>query len=179
MVSIELVGPGTVRGLACPYCGRPMPLDEAGMIAAQAAWGWCGALAIEDGRTAGLLLVSAATSGDPRVTVARIGAGWVRPGDVRQGTGRAMLHALAGGLHRARVGTLFASSDPHRGCAALPSGFLDGTGFIAMNPAHHWRLDLNGAVPVAKRSVLVRLGRLVRAVRPVAPPEPARRTGIR
>ena len=39
------------------------------------------------------------------------------------------MRALAGGLHRARVGTLFASSDPHRGCAALPSGFLDGTGF--------------------------------------------------
>lgn len=178
MVSIELVGPGTVRGLTCPYCGRPMPLDEAGMVAAQAAWGWCGALATDADVTVGLLLVSATTPGDPRVTVARIGAGWVSDSHARQGIGRGMLHLLAGSLRRARVGTLFASSAQWRHCAALPPGFLDGTGFVTTAPAHSWRLDLNGAVP-AKGSVLGRLGRLVQAVRPVAPPEPARRDGIR
>lgn len=178
MVSIELVGPGTVRDLACPYCGRPMPLDEAGMVAAQAAWGWCGALATEGGRAVGLLLVSVTTPGDPRVRVARIGAGWVTDSRARQGIGRGMLDHLAGGLYRARVGTLFATSAQWRHCAALPPGFLDRTGFVTTAPAHGWRLDLNAAVPT-KGSVLDRLGRLVRAVRPVAPPEPARRDGIR
>lgn len=175
VVSIELVGPGTVRGLACPYCGRPMPLDEAGMVAAQAAWGWCGALAIDGRKTVGLLLVSATASSDPRATVTRIGAGWVTPGHTRRGTGRALLHALAGGLHRARVGALFATADPLRRCAALPSGFLESTGFVATTQARTWRLDLNAAVPAARSSVRVRLERLVQAVRPVAPPEPAGR----
>ncbi|MFT4216014.1 MAG: hypothetical protein QM619_02355 [Micropruina sp.] len=175
MVSIELVGPALVRGLACPYCGRPMPLDEAGMIAAHAAWGWCGAVALESRRPVGLLLTSAATLGDPRVTVARIGAGWVADGYLGQGNGRALLYGLASGLHRARVGTVLASSDSRRGCAALPSGFLDATGFVPAHARNTWRLDLSAVVTAPKSSVLVRLGRLVQAVRPVAPPEPARR----
>ncbi len=175
MVSIELVGPATVRGLACPYCARPMPLDEAGMVAAHAAWGWCGAVAVADERVIGLLLTSASTLNDPRVTVARIGAAWVADGHTGRGTGRALLHALAAGLHRSRVATLLASSDRRRGCGALPAGFLDGTGFVPAVPSHTWRLDLSTAIRTPKRSVLVRLGRLVQAVRPVAPPEPARR----
>ncbi|MFT3971381.1 MAG: hypothetical protein QM695_14155 [Micropruina sp.] len=179
MGSIELVGPGRVRSLTCPHCGRFMPLDEAGMVAAQAAWGWCGALATEAGAPVGLLLVSATTPGDPRITVARIGAGWVTADHVRQGIGRAMLLSLAGGLHRARVATLFANSGPWRHCAALPSGLLDATGFVPATPGDSWRLDLNGAVPAERGTVLDRLGRLVQAVRPVAPPEPARRDGIR
>lgn len=179
MVSIELVGPAIVRGLACSYCGRPMPPDEAGMVAAHAAWGWCGAVAIDADRTVGLLLVSATTSVDPRVTVAWVGAGWVAATHARQGIGRGLLQALAAGLHRGRVGTLFAHSDSRRRCAALPPGFLDGTGFVAIDASDSWRLDLSGAVPAVKGSVLGRLGRLVRAVGPVAPPEPARRADLR
>lgn len=179
MVGIELVGPATVRGLFCPYCARPMPLDEAGMVAAHAAWGWCGAVALSGDRVVGLMLASAATLGDPRVTVARIGAAWVADGKTGQGNGRALLHALAAGLHRSRVATVLASSDRRRGCGALPTGFLDGTGFVSAGPAHTWRLDLSTAVRTPKRSVLVQLGRLVQAVRPVAPPEPARRVRVR
>ncbi|HMQ36822.1 MAG TPA: hypothetical protein PKE46_03730 [Micropruina sp.] len=175
VVSVELVSPATVRGLACPYCGRPMPLDEAGMVAAQAAWGLCGAVALADGVPVGLLLVSAAAVGDPQATVALIGAGWVDEAHTGRGTGRAMLRTLAGGLVRSRVAAVLASSDPLRGCAALPAGFLAGTGFAPMPRPVLWRMDLATTVRPPKRSVLDRLGRLVQAVRPVAPPEPARR----
>lgn len=179
MVSVELVSPATVRRLACPYCGRPMPPDEPGMVAAQAAWGLCGAVAFADGAPVGLVLVSAAAIGDPQATVALIGAGWVREGQTGQGIGRTMLRRLAGGLVRARVAAVLASSDPLRGCAALPAGFLAGTGFAPMPRPQLWRMDLGTTVRPPKRSVLDRLGRLVQAVRPVAPPEPARRGGIR
>lgn len=175
MVSVELVSPATVRGLACPYCGRPMPLDEAGMVAAQAAWGLCGAVAFADGLPVGLLLVSAAAVGDPRATVALISAGWVDEAHIAQGTGRAMLRMIAGGLVRSRVAAVLASSDPLRGCAALPAGFLASTGFAPMPRPVLWRMDLATTVRPPKRSVLHRLGRLVQSVRPVAPPEPARR----
>lgn len=185
MVSIELVGPATVRGLACPYCARPMPLDEAGMIAAQAAWGLCGAMARDGGRPAGLLLVSASSVGDPSATVAVIGTGWVAGDHAGRGTGRALVRALAAGLVRARVASMLAGSDERRGCAALPAGFLAGTGFAPLTRGdgapgpNLWRMDLATTVRTPRDSVLVRLGRLVQAVRPVAPPEPARRLLVR
>ncbi|MFT4296443.1 MAG: GNAT family N-acetyltransferase [Micropruina sp.] len=177
-VVVELVSPATVRGLSCPYCGRPMPLDEAGMVAAQAAWGLCGAVATDDERTVGLLLVSAATVGDPQATVALVGALWVAPGHTGQGLGRALVRTAAAGLVRSRVAAMLANSAAP-GCAGPPEGFLGGTGFAPMRPRGLWRMDLATTVRPPKRSVLARLGRLVQAVRPVAPPEPARRLRIR
>lgn len=178
MVGFELVGPAVVRGLACPRCGRGMPLDEAGMVAAQAAWGWCGAVATEAGQPVGLFLLAAGTLGDPRTTMVRIGAGWVAEPFAGRGNGRILLQTLVGGLSRAKVATVLAGSAPGRGCAALPPGFLAATGFLPLAP-HRWRLDVATAVPAARRSALDQLGRLVRSVRPVAPPEPARRLPLR
>lgn len=174
VVSVELVSPATVRGLRCPYCGRGMPPDEPGMVAAQAAWGLCGAVAFADGAAVGLLLVSAATAGDPKARSALLGAGWVDAAHAGAGTGRALLRTLAAGLVRARVPAVVASSDPLRACAALPAGFLARTGFAPMPRPPLWRMSLGGTVRT-KPTVLDQLGRLAQAVRPVTPPEPARR----
>lgn len=178
MISFELVGPAVVRAMSCPRCGRGMPLDEAGMVAAQAAWGWCGAVATEADQRVGLLLMAAGAPTDPRVTMARIGAAWMAEPYTGRGHGRALLQTLLGGLSRAKVATVLAGSEPNRGCAALPAGFLAATGFLPIATST-WRLDLATAVPATKRSALDQLGRLVQAVRPVAPPEPARRLPIR
>lgn len=179
MDGVELVSPGMVRGLSCPWCGRPMPLDEAGMVAAQAAWGLCGAVARDETGTTGLLVLSAAASGDPQATVALVGAGWVRPDRVGRGVGRELVRTVAAGLARSRVAAVLAGSDGARGCASLPPGFLGAVGFTPMPSPGLWRLDLASTVKVPKPSVLDRLGALVQSVRPVAPPEPARRQSIR
>ncbi|MCW3159429.1 GNAT family N-acetyltransferase [Micropruina sonneratiae] len=179
MDGVELVSPGMVRDLACPWCGRAMPIDEAGMVAAQAAWGLCGAAARDAAGVSGLLLLSAAASGDPQGTVALVGAGWVRPDRTGRGVGRELVRAVAAALLRPRVAAVLAGSDAGGGCASLPPGFLDATGFTPMRAPGLWRLDLVTTVKVPKPSVLDRLGALVQTIRPVGPPEPARRQSIR
>lgn len=173
MVGVELVTPAMLRGLACPYCCRLVPGDHAGPLAAQAAWGWCAARATSDGRTVGLLLLKPDDSG-PRPQ-ARIVSLWVAPQFVAAGTGRQLVRTAAAGLVRARVTALRARSHPVPSCSALPAGFLLATGFSPTDHAGRWRLDLGNTVRTPFEGVLDRLGRLVQAVRPVAPPEPARR----
>lgn len=171
MVSAELVTPVAIASLACPYCGRSMPRDIGGMPAAQAAWGFCAAMCNKDGHGVGLLIV-APTQWRGR-TAARITTCWVAPGYCAAGVGRDLIRSVGGGLLKARTSLLLARSDAALGCAALPAGFLAGTGFVAQPAASLWTLDLTTAVRAVKPSVLDRLGRLVQAVGPLAPPEPA------
>ncbi|MFT3860067.1 GNAT family N-acetyltransferase [Micropruina sp.] len=174
MVGLELVTPAMVRALACPYCTRVQPHDLAGQRAAQAAWGWSGALATEGERVVGLLLVHPDGSGSR--PAALISALWVAPGHVGAGVGRALVGTAAAGLIRARVGVLQARSGVPATCTAPPAGFLLATGFAPTANASRWRLDLDTTVRAPLESMLDRLGRLMQAVRPMAPPEPARRS---
>ncbi len=174
MVRTAWASPATVRRLACPYCGHRMPLDEPGMVAAQAAWGFCGAVATGEDGVLGVLLLAPPTdetlSGPVRVSAAR-----VRDDACGHGVGRSLVRTVADGLVGARAGALVATVEPPRGCGTLPAGFLRATGFVPVEwPL--WRLDLATAVRPAKHPVISTLERLVQAVRPVAPPEPARRS---
>ncbi|MCB0890645.1 MAG: hypothetical protein KDB51_02105, partial [Propionibacteriaceae bacterium] len=63
VIGVELVTSAMLRGLACPYCGLAVPADEADAVSAQAAWGWCAARAVAEGRTVGLLLLTPDGSG--------------------------------------------------------------------------------------------------------------------
>lgn len=171
MVGVELVTPAVITGLACPYCGRAMPVDAEGTRAAQAAWGWCAATASANGHLIGLLLLAPAERHGR--AAARITTGWVAANHCGAGVGRTLLRTVAGGLLTARITLLLADALSTGDCATLPAGFLAGTGFVAQPGGSLWALDLGTTVKATKPSVLDRLGRLVQSVGPLAPPEPA------
>jgi len=178
VVSVELVSPAAVRGFACPYCRRTLPPEEGGTIAAQAAWGTCGAVAVSESRPVGLLLIRAAADAESKAGLARICTAWVAEGFTRQGTGTALVQTVAEALVIARASELQASSAPLHGCAALPPAFLASVGFTPARRAALWRMDLLATVRPHRRSVLDRIEQIVQSVRPVAPPEPARRHAV-
>lgn len=176
MIGVELVTSAMLRGLACPYCGLAVPADEADAVSAQAAWGWCAARAVAEGRTVGLLLLT--PDGGGSRSPARIVTAFVAPEFVGAGTGRELVRTAAAGLVRARVGSVRATSSAVRSCSSLPAGFLLATGFTPSERAGRWRLDLGATARVPFEGVMDRLERLVQSVRPVAPPEPAGRQVI-
>lgn len=178
MVSVELVSPAAVRGVACPYCHRQVPPEQAGTIAAQAAWGTCGAVAMSESRPVGLLLIRPIVDADPKAGLARVCTAWVALGFNGQGIGTALVHTVAEALALARASALLAGSAPPHGCASLPPAFLASVGFTPTRRPGLWRMDLLATVRPARRSVLDRIEQLVQSVRPVAPPEPARRHAV-
>ena len=171
MASLSLVTAAAVHALRCPYCGRPMPLDEPGLLAAQSRWGFCGVAAVEGGRTVGLLVLSGAEDD------AAVGAGWVQARYARKGLGTRLVQRAAAGLVAQQVPALTALSGRHAGCSAFPREWLTRVGFRRVRPGL-WRMDL-GQTVVTRWSLRETLGGLVDAVRPVPPPEPVGRSGER
>lgn len=176
MATVSLVPAASATGLACPYCGRVIPVDERGMFAAQASWGFCGAVASEVGRVVGVLTISAQAdpAADLPIPTAMISSVWVTPGLVGRGLGRQLVQTVAGGLVRQRVGSLLAVAGG-RNCCRPPKRWLGAVGFAPTRQAHVWRLDLGQTITTTQvlRSALERL---VDSVRPLPPPEPVGRT---
>lgn len=157
-------------GLACPYCGRTVTPDTPWAASAATLWGWCGVKLVEDGQTAGLLLL--APMDDPGN--AMLACAWVRPESVGSGYGRQLVQAASAGLVNRKVRTVLAhGSRQHLRCTAPPRDFLRSVGFTRGMDDRLWRLDLDRAVVGERTGVRGVFERFMESLRPVSPPEPA------
>ncbi|MGB7962575.1 MAG: GNAT family N-acetyltransferase [Propionicimonas sp.] len=170
MAEVSFIGRPALVGVGCPYCGRILDTDDAGMVAAQQAWGWVGIAAKADGRVAGVLLLE--TLPDRTALVRSL---WVAPGLVRSGLGTRLVQGAAAGLLRRDVrAVVSAGSRRNPTCQAPPREFLKAVGFARGLDEQLWHLDLDATV-VDRPRLITAFERFVEAIRPVAPPEPAGR----
>lgn len=175
MPALSMVSLDDLSRLACPYCGRLVDADTEWAVAARDRWGWCGAEFVRDGVTVGaLLLTPVVDAGSP---AAMIMCAWVRPEAIRTGVGRQLVQGVSAGLVPRHVRTIVArGSRQHVSCAWPPRDFLRSVGFARGRDDRLWHLDLDQTV-VERPTLREVLERLVGAIRPVAPPEPAGRAG--
>ena len=176
MSSVSMVALEDLPRLICPYCGRSIPPDTPWVSAARERWGWAGVAATVDGVPVGTMLV-APNDDALGSTAAMVMCAWVRPGATRMGVGRHLVQSLGAGLLPRQTRFIAArGSRTHISCAALPREFLRSTGFARGRDDRLWRLDLDQTV-VERPSLREVVERLVGVIRPVAPPEPAGRSG--
>ena len=170
MAEVSFIGRPALVGVGCPYCGRTLDPDDAGMVAAQQAWGWAGFAAKADGRVAGWLVVEPLPG-----RTALVRSVWVAPGLVRSGVGTRLVQGAAAGLLQRNVRAMVsAGSRRSPTCQVPPREFLKAVGFTRGLDERLWHLDLDATVVDRPRLITV-FERFVEAIRPVAPPEPAGR----
>jgi GNAT superfamily N-acetyltransferase len=144
-----------LTSLACPYCGRQLPLGTEWLGAAEALWGNCGVkLTQEDDVLAVLALAPAGRADEAMVKMM-----WVRPELARRGYGRQLVQAASAEMVRHKMIAIRASGARGRHvCATPPIGFLREVGFTLPAGERLWRLDLRKTVLERKsRRLLERL----------------------
>ncbi|MFN8137607.1 MAG: hypothetical protein U0R79_08570 [Propionicimonas sp.] len=167
---MSMVTLAELAALACPYCGRTIPVDDPGAVSAATVWGWCGVKLTADDEVQGLLLLAPADEpGHARLTCA-----WVRPGATGAGYGRQLVQGAAAGLvsRKARV-VIARGSRTTVTCQAPPRDFLRAVGFTRGLEDRMWRLELDRAVLGERAGVRGVFERFWESLRPVTPPEPA------
>lgn len=170
MAEVSFIGRPALVGVGCPYCGRTLDPDEAGMVAGQQSWGWVGVAAKADGRMAGWLVVEPLPD-----RTALVRSLWVSPHCVRSGLGTRLVQGVAAGLLQRNVrAVVSAGSRRISTCQAPPREFLRAVGFTRGLDERLWHLDLDLTV-VDRPRLITAFERFVEAIRPVAPPEPAGR----
>lgn len=166
MRSLLPLGPGELKTLACPWCGRTPERGDRGFKA------------VRDGRTIGVLVLAQA---DRERDLCPPGASvierlWVAPDDVGEHIGTQLVQRACALLVAERGRCLVAYGTAHRpDCGHLPASWLAEVGFVEHVGGVQWRIELSRTLPLAS-TISDAAARAWHVVRPGHRPQPANRT---